>query len=666
MLLALMLASTPATPADAAKVELSKRYPGAENAARIAQGLHQLQTVWRAGDGDLKAFALQEYIGDAKTRDETFQRFEYNLEQLDGYALAANREMRRGAELDIGPMRKVDATFAALDTSAHIIDDLFAAKLAFVAMLNYPHTPLAQRLTDGMKWSRQRWAEERLTDRFALRIPAAAKQAVASAQAASDLYIANYNIWMHHVLSQEGKRLFPKGKRLLSHWNLRDELKADYALPDGAAMQRVIVKVMERIVTQTIPEAVIDNPKVDWNPFTNAVTLAPSSEVEEGGAASKGAKADVLPEPNTRYQKWIGNFQAQRAVDAFAPSEPTAIARAFDLDAQMSEARVKKLLTEVLGSPLVSQVAAQITARLQRPLEPADLWYDGFLPRSAVPESELDAKTRARYPTAEAFAKDIPRILQGMGFSAEKAAYFAEHIAVDPARGSGHALQSARRGDEAHLRTRVEADGMNYKGYNIAIHELGHNIEQVASLYEVDHTLLAGVPNTAFTEAIAMVFQARDLEFLGMGAPSVEELRLRTLSDFWQTWEIAGVALVDIAAWHWLYEHPKATPAQFKAAVLASAREVWNKYYAPVLGGKDTPILAIYSHLVSYPLYVFNYPLGHLIAFQIKEQVGKAGPEIERMAKQGRITPDLWMRGATGEEVSAAPLLRAVTAALTL
>ena len=37
------------------------------------------------------------------------------------------------------------------------------------------------------------------------------------------------------------------------------------------------------------------------------------------------------------------------------------------------------------------------------------------------------------------------------------------------------ALGSGRRGDSPHLRTRVGADGMDYKGYNIAVHELGHN-----------------------------------------------------------------------------------------------------------------------------------------------------------------------------------------------
>jgi len=36
-------------------------------------------------------------------------------------------------------------------------------------------------------------------------------------------------------------------------------------------------------------------------------------------------------------------------------------------------------------------------------------------------------------------------------------------------------------GTEAALRTRVESDGMNFKGYNIALHEMGHNLEQTFS-----------------------------------------------------------------------------------------------------------------------------------------------------------------------------------------
>ncbi len=49
-------------------------------------------------------------------------------------------------------------------------------------------------------------------------------------------------------------------------------------------------------------------------------------------------------------------------------------------------------------------------------------------------------------------------------------------------------------------------------------------------------------------------------------------------------------------------------------------------------------------------LYVPDYSMGHLIAYQIEEQMtkaGKTGPEFERMATMGNVTPDLWMQHAT-------------------
>ena len=132
---------------------------------------------------------------------------------------------------------------------------------------------------------------------------------------------------------------------------------------------------------------------------------------------------------------------------------------------------------------------------------------------------------RAKYPTPDAYAKDIPNLLVKLGFSKEKADLVAARIEVHPARGSGHASGAALKGYKAYLRTRVEKDGMNYKGYNIAVHEMGHNVEQTFSLYDVDFPLLQGVPNTAFTEALAFVFQGHDLELLGLAKPSDEGAR---------------------------------------------------------------------------------------------------------------------------------------------
>ncbi len=649
-----------------AKAALAARH-GEGQRARIERGVGQVLALWHPSDGDaraLAAFLEAQFVAEPALLEALLGRFEAALEALDGGFVEQNRALSRWAVLDLGPMIKVDELFSAVDAGAHAVEDLFAARLAFVALLNFPQTTLEERLRDGEGWTRRQWAEARLTGRFARRVPAAVNQGIARASAEAELYIADLNVHMHHVLV-DGRRLFPKGMRLLSHWNLRDQIKADYAAPDGLARQRAIQKVMERIVAQTIPAAVVNDPRVDWDPYTNAVGPAPADTIETGAPAL--AKVDPAREPDTRYARLLGTFLAARAADPYSPVAPTHIARKFELEREIPEARVEALLKEVLSSPLVPRVAKVVEARLGRKLEPFDVWYDGFRSRSRFPGAELDRLTKARYPTVEAFQKDLPKVLEKLGFTPDRARWLAERIVVEPARGSGHALGAARRGDFPHLRTRVGKDGMDYKGFNIAIHELGHNVEQVFSLYQVDHTLLAGVPNNAFTEALAFVFQARDLTVLGLGAPDAEAKRLEDLNDLWMTYEIAGVGLVDTAVWRWMYAHPKAAPAELREATLAIAREVWNRHYAPIFGVRDVPLLAVYSHLISSFLYLPDYSIGHLVAAQIEEKLAGAaglGAEFERMASYGAVTPDLWMRNATGEPVSTRALLAAAERAL--
>jgi oligoendopeptidase F len=208
---------------------------------------------------------------------------------------------------------------------------------------------------------------------------------------------------------------------------------------------------------------------------------------------------------------------------------------------------------------------------------------------------------------------------------------------------------------------------MDYKGFNIAVHEMGHNVEQTISLNDIDYYALQGVPNTAFTEALAFVFQGRDLELLGLAAPNEEARALKTLDDFWGTAEIAAVALVDMAVWHWMYEHPDATPAELKTATLGIAKDVWNRYYADIFGVRDVTLLGIYSHMIHSFLYLPDYPIGHMIAHQIEEQIemsGDLGGEFERMSLAGNIAPDLWMKQATGLPVGPEAMLHAAEKAL--
>ena len=649
--------------------ELAKSH-GEAARERAKRGLAQAASLWRASDGDAAAFgevARTHFLADPAKRDELFSRMQRVLESVDGHLLEVVRDLREHSDLDRGEILAFDEAMAGWDPSAHVLDDLFGNRLAFAVLLNFPLTTLQERLEKGPSWSRREWAEARLCERFGKRVPADVSQAVSTASADSSRYVAGYNLRVHHLLDEKGRRLFPAGKRLLSHWNLRDEIKASYGDPkDGLAKQRAIQKAMERIVTQTIPKAAIDSPWVDWNPFTNEVTVTTSAEPGTP-PVPKELSLSAAPEGDARYAKLLAGFRASRLVDPYAPAAPTHIARKFDEDRQIPEARVREMLEAVLSSPSFAETGALVRRRLGRPLEPFDVWYAGFRDRGPYTEGQLDAITRKRYPTPEAFGKDVPRLLSALGFPEERAREVAANVVVDPARGSGHAWGAARRGDKAHLRTRVAADGMDYKGYNIAVHELGHNVEQTFSLNFVDHTLLSGVPNTAFTEAIAFVFQERDLELLGLAKADAKGRALATLNTFWGTAEIAGVALVDMSVWRWMYAHPEATPAELKEAVLSISKEVWNRFYAPVFGVRDSVILGIYSHMIDSFLYLPDYPLGHLIAFQIERHVEKSpavGPEIERMSRQGRLTPDLWMKGAVGAPVGPEALLAATKEAL--
>ncbi|MGH8525239.1 MAG: hypothetical protein ACREXY_13835, partial [Gammaproteobacteria bacterium] len=437
--------------------ELATKY-GEGQRTRLQRGLKQVTAFWRPEDGDQGAFedfVRTNFAGDQPTLDAMFERFQHNLEQLDGHMQQIGREFRQQSDLDLGAILPFDELFAGYDPSAHATDDFFKNKLAFVVLLNFPLTTLDQRLTEGENWTRRQWAETRLAQRFSKRIPAEVNLAIAQASAEADRYIAEYNIWMHHLLDSGGNRLFPAKLRLLSHWNLRDEIKANYTEgAKGLAKQRLIQQVMERIVTQTIPEVVVNNPNVDWNPITNEVKQAAVKDADNAHSRGNGAPTNA-PEPNTRYAKLLLTFQAARKADPYSPTAPTLIARRFDENREIPEARVRQMFEQVLSSPLVPEVAKLIETRLGRPLEPFDIWYNGFRPRGAYTEAQLDEIVSKRYPTAEAYKKEIPNLLMQLGFTKERAEYLANNIVVDPARGSGHAMGASMRSAKTHLRTRV-------------------------------------------------------------------------------------------------------------------------------------------------------------------------------------------------------------------
>ncbi len=624
---------------------------------RIRSGVLQVAARWQKSDGneqEFRKFCLEKFTTDPEELNVIFTRFQKNLESLYGNLHRISRDFDWALQVDIGPAYPVDYLFANFNPFAHVSDDAFQTKLAFIVLLNYPVHTLQEKIEAGMDWSRKKWAEVRLVEEFTTRVPADIAQQKSETYVTADDYINNYNIYMYHLLDENGNRLFPRGLKLISHWGLRDELKAQYANPDGFPRQKMIQQVMKRIIRQEIPQAVINSESYDWNPYENTVY-------------QNGTAQQVNAEPDSRYRHIRDIFQAEKLSDPYYPEAPSLIDRRFKLNREIPESEVENLLVSVVSSPVLKDIARLIEQRLGRPLEPFDIWYRGFKPTPDVNEEKLDQMVGERYPTVKAFQKDVPNILQRLGFTPEKAEFLAAHISVDPSRGAGHASGAMMSEDNAHLRTRIPEGGMKYKGFNIAIHELGHNVEQVFSLNSVDYYTLNGVPNTAFTEAFAFVFQSRDLQVLGLRAGEEDGgAGLRAVNDLWATYEISGVALTDMYMWRWLYDHPDADPAALHQAMLKISREVWNKYYAPVLGQKDQELLAIYSHIVDGGMYTPDYPLGHIISFQIEEylKAHELAAEMERMCRLGRLTPQVWMQQAVGAKISARPLISAAEQAV--
>ncbi len=615
------------------------------------RGEQQVRALWTPEDGTQEE--LEQFIADNTCQTDServalFESLSRAFENLFQSADMLTVELLRPTQLtNAAEPQTPDWILSGYSPLAHFSDDMFANKLAFVTILNFPHYTLEEKNTLGKHWTRQEWAFARMGDVFTTRVPASVNTRMAQANANAENYIADYNIYMGNLRTEDGRQLWPEDKILLSHWNLRDELKALYGAEGGQEKQEMIYQVMQRIVDQTIPQAAINGKDYIWKPYSD------QSEAE----------------PYTRYERILEIAQAYFAADPYCPTAPTGIIRNFEEGVEIPAEELDSLFRALVGSPQVAQVAAVIRERLGRDLRPYDIWYDGFKARAALDEDALSAQTRDLYPDANAFAADMWRLLTSMGFYSEDARAIAHHIVVEPARGSGHAWPCLGRKEDARLRTRIPASGMDYKGYNIAVHEFGHCVEQVLDMYFIDYYMLSGVPNTAYTEASAFLWQQRDLQLLPGAKITNEQSSISNdavLDQFWSMYEIMGVSLVDMRMWQWIYAHPKATPKELCEATMQIAKEVWNAYYEPVLGEHDCILLAVYSHMVNAPMYLPNYPLGHIVQYQLEEHLAQCKTqkdfayEYMRIYRLGRLTPKEWLIQAVGEAPTIEPILRAV------
>ncbi|MFA6404175.1 MAG: hypothetical protein WCX31_21505, partial [Salinivirgaceae bacterium] len=351
----------------------------------ITKGVTHAATLWRASDGnpaEFTKFCADNFITSVEEKKAVFAKLDQYLEAMFGNFAMLGVDLNKNVALNNGPLHEVDKLFAGYNASAHLFNDLYDNKIAFIVALNFPYYPLKEKEELGKNWSTEQWAWARMGDVFSARVPAELTQAYSKASSESDLYISEYNIYMGSLVTDKGETLFPKEMVLLTHWNLRDEIKSSYGdTQKGPEKQQMVYQVMKRIIDQNIPKEVINSGTFQWDPYTNKLF-------------DKEKEIPFTPETDIRYQQIINNFKALQAQDVYYPKMNTYIDRNFSGSMEIAQPEVEILFKELLSSPQVKMVGDLIKKRLGRDLQPYDIWYDGFKSRSSIPAELLDGKNK--------------------------------------------------------------------------------------------------------------------------------------------------------------------------------------------------------------------------------------------------------------------------------
>ncbi len=636
---------------------------GAACELRARAGVTRIANHWCEADGDaaaFTAFCVKHFVHDDRELTRLVLRLETALEQVSGHLYEMRRSLRRWSDLRGDEFPSVDDLLATFDPAPDLAEQMYRQRVAFVALLNLDKPTLARMLVEGAEWSNDDWAKARIAQSFGPRLPAALSDRARAVGHQCQQWVSTFHIPVGAMVDANGAKWFESDRKLIAHWLVREEIKAGFNDPQGLAKQRALSWVMARHVDGTIPTAVMRGAGTRWDPQSNTLDDAPVCAIGPCGGAT-GHTVGLA-----RYERWIEQFQLARAFDAHYPDHPTAIARKFDLAREIPEGDVERLLLELLEHPVRRELATMLRARLNRPLEPFDIYYDDI--SEARPADELNAAVTARFPDEHAFERALPDVLRGLGWPDEEADFLGSRVRVEISKGAGHAMRPMLTQYGAWLRTNRLKECLGWDGFDTAMHELGHNLEQLCSTYYAPRPALRNVPNTACTEAFAFLYQGLAKRVLGIepSGGAERQFAIDSVQTMLAACQIAGPSLLELHAWRWLYAHPDADARALRGEVISIAERVWSRHYERDFGPDPYRLLAAYQHMIAHPLYLADYTLGHVMSHQIRSHMrGKdLAAETKRITSLGRFTPDLWMRRATGSPISAMALADDCAAAL--
>jgi len=623
---------------------------------RIMKGTRQLAGNWIAeeeGKESFKNFCLENFLSGEELQ-KNFLRISRNMEMLDGHTkwirhyYFESEAFTDTEELGVDPYYRKSLPHA----------DPYESKLAAFIQLNFPYYSLEEKRERGADCTREEWAKVRLGDLYYSVVPPGFEGENPEAARDWKEYMRHYFLRMDHVSMPDGSYPFPHGSYLHSHRGLRDNVKEEYTWQGGLARQKLTGIVVEHILQGTIPLEFLTDTQTRWDPWENKLFRMQSGE---------WVAVDFQFEDTKRYEGFKSVFVNRASWDKFYDKESTVISRTFAKHNLMVD-EVEQLITDFLSDPVLMEAGKLIEQRLGRSLEPFDIWYSGFQEQSFYKADFLDSLTREKYPTVMDFQNDLPNILKRIGFPEKEANFLGNQITVRPVPSGGYTNSPPLPGDNALMTTMFLPEGLDYKSFRVAMHELGHAVEKLYTMEESEFPILRGVPANGITEGSAELLAYRNMQALGFNPLSQEEQKhLQALATLWYLLEMGGQALTDIRTWQWMYEHPDATPDELKDAVLGLTAEIWNTYFSPIFNVRDQHILSIYNHYITGSLYLYNYFYGNVVMYQMFDAFKEEGlaSGLRRACSEGRTLPDLWLENATGKPVTIEPILNASREAIT-
>ena len=130
--------------------------------ARLERGIRQAAKLWREEDGtemEFKAFAIEHTAKTPAERDALFFSLSRIMERLNESADMLTVELLKPTQLtNAGEPTVADWIMSGYSSNAHLNDDLFQNKVAFLTILNFPFYTLEEKNTIGREWTRQQWA----------------------------------------------------------------------------------------------------------------------------------------------------------------------------------------------------------------------------------------------------------------------------------------------------------------------------------------------------------------------------------------------------------------------------------------------------------------------------------------------------------------------------